>query len=371
MANLRIPGPTPCPEDVLEASGRQMINHRSPEFRDILLRMTERLQQLFLTTNDLYILTASGTGAMEAAIVNTLSPGDRVIAVSIGVFGDRFVQIAKAYGVDVQVLKAEHGKAIEPDEVRKALQADPGIKAVLITHNETSTGVTNDLEAVAGIVKGEFDKLLLVDAVSSIGSIACPVDAWGLDVVVSGSQKGWMAPPGLAMVSFSQRAWEAYAQAKIPRFYFDLEAAKRYLERGQNPWTPAVSVFYAMDVALGKMLDEGLENILGRHADIARMTRNGIKELGLTLFADEAVASNTVTAVHGPEGVDVGEMLNLLRTEYDVVLAAGQGSMLGKVFRIGHLGYCSNEDIRQLLEALKSALPRVGYQVAQAPTGGR
>ena len=371
MANLRIPGPTPCPEDVLEASGRQMINHRSPEFRDILFRTTDHLQQLFTTTNDLFILTASGTGAMEAAVVNTLSPGDKVIAVSIGVFGDRFVQIAKAYGADVQVLTAEHGKAIDPGEVRKALQANSAIKAVLITHNETSTGVTNDVEAVAGIVKGEFNKLLLVDAISSIGSIACPVDAWDLDVVVSGSQKGWMAPPGLAMVSFSQRAWEAYAQAKMPRFYFDLEAAKRYLERGQNPWTPAVSVFYAMDVALGKMLDEGLESILERHADMARMTRNGIKELGLALFADEAVASNTVTAIHGPEGVDVGELLNLLRTEYDVVLAAGQGSMLGKVFRIGHLGYCSKEDIQVCLDALKSALPRVGYQAAQAPAGGR
>ena len=371
MTNLRIPGPTPCPDDVLEASGRQMINHRSPEFRAILLRTTERLQRLFVTANDLYILSASGTGAMEAALVNTLSPGDRVLAISIGVFGERFVQIAKAYGVDVQLLTAEYGKAIEPGEVRKALRADPAIVAVLMTHNETSTGVTNDLESVAAVVKGEFDKLFIVDAISSIGSLPCPVDAWGLDVVTSGSQKGWMAPPGLAMVSVSKRAWEAAAEAKMPRFYFDLAAAKRYLERGQTPWTPAVSVFYALDVALGRLVDEGVENIFERHARVARMAREGVKELGLSLFADEAVASNTVTAIHGPEGVDVGELLGLLRTEYDVVLAAGQGSMLGEMFRIGHLGYCSEEDIRQALDALKSALPRVGYRAAQAKTGAR
>ncbi|PKB68422.1 MAG: class V aminotransferase [SAR202 cluster bacterium Io17-Chloro-G3] len=370
MTNLRIPGPTPCPDNVLEASGRQMINHRSPEFREILTRTTERLQQLFSTTNDLYILTASGTGAMEAAVVNTLSPGERVLAISIGVFGERFIQVAKAYGADVQVLTAEYGKAIDPDEVRKALKADPTITSVLVTHNETSTGVTNDLAAVSSIVKGEFNKLLLVDAVSSIGSLFCPVDGWNLDVVASGSQKGWMAPPGLAMVSLSKQAWEANEHAIIPRFYFDLAAAKQYLDRGQTPWTPAVSVFYALDAALSRLTNEGIEGIVQRHTDIAEMTRVGIKELGLKLFADEAVASNTVTAIQGPEGVDLGKLLGLLRTEYDVVLADGQGSMQGHVFRIGHLGYCSREDIHGALKALESALPKLGYRPSTASTRG-
>ena len=366
MVNLRIPGPTPIPEQVLEASSRQMVNHRGPEFKEILLRTTEQLQQLFVTTNDLLILTASGTGAMEAAVVNTLSPGDRVLAVSIGVFGERLAQLPRTYGADVQVLSVEYGKAVDPEEVRKALQADPAIKAVLITHNETSTGVTNDLESVSKIVKGEFDKLLIVDAVSSIGSIACPVDEWDLDVVASGSQKGWMSPPGLAFVSMSPTAWRASEQATIPRFYFDLAAAKKYLERGQNPWTPAISVFYALDTALPMMLEEGLQNIFDRHARIAQRARDGVKELGLTLFADEAVASDTVTAVNAPEGVDVAQMLDLLRTEYDVVQAGGQGSMQGSLFRFGHLGYCSVEDIEQCLDALKSALPRVGYKFAHA-----
>ena len=365
--NLRIPGPTPCPDEVLEAGAQPMMNHRGPEFREILLRLTKNLQDLFVTKNDLYILTASGTGALEAAIVNTLSPGDKVLAVSIGVFGNRFVQIAKTYGADVEVLEAPFGNAIDPDEVRKALQADPSIKAVLITHNETSTGVTNDLASVAKIVKGEFGKLLLVDAVSSIGSIPCPVDEWGLDVVASGSQKGWMTPPGLAFITMSQQAWEASAEAKMPRFYFDLAAAKGYLERGETPWTPAVSVCYSLDVALNRLVLEGLESVFERHARVAQMCRDGIKSLGLELFADEAVASNTVTAVRVPDGVDGAKLGGLLRTDYDVVLAGGQGSMTGKVFRIGHLGYCSEEDIQGVLDALKSALPRVGFQPAGTP----
>ena len=369
--NLRVPGPTPCPEEVLEASGRPMINHRGPEFRDLVFRLTKNLQDLFITKNDLYILTASGTGALEAAVVNTMSPGDNVLAATIGVFGDRFIQIAKTYGADVQVISAPHGKAIDPEDVRKALKADPSIKTVIITHNETSTGVTNDIASVAKLVKGEFGKLLLVDAISSISSIPCPVDAWDLDVVTSGSQKGWMAPPGLAFVSVSKRAWEAHSEAKAPRFYFDFAAAKRSLERGQTPWTPAVSVYYAMDAALQLIMNEGLENVFERHARMAEMCRNGVKSLGLKLFADEAVASNTVTAVQVPEGVDGSQLVGMLRTEYDVVLAGGQSGLEGKIFRIGHLGYCSEEDIQGVLKALASALPRVGFQPTGAVSRGR
>lgn len=363
--NLRIPGPTPCPQEVLEASARPMIDHRGPEFREILLRVTSKLQELYQTKNDLFILTASGTGAMEAAVVNTLSPGDKVLASTIGEFGDRFIQIAKTYGAQVEVLRTPLGKALDPDTLRKALQAHPDVKAVLITHNETSTGVTNPLEGLAKVVR-EFDKLLLVDAISSIGSIPCRVDAWGLDVVTSGSQKGWMAPPGLSMVSMSARAWQAQAQAKTPRVYFDLAAAKRYLERGQTPWTPAVSVFYAMDVALDRIRKEGQENLFRRQARLAQMCRDGVKELGLSLFPDEAVASNTVTAVAVPEGVDVARLRQLLAKEHQVVVAGGQGSLAGKLFRIGHLGYCTEEDIRGCLAALKATLPRAGFQAVGA-----
>ncbi len=369
--NLRIPGPTPCPDEVLAASSLPMINHRGPEFRDIISRVTDNLKTLFVTKNDLYILTASGTGALESAIVNTISPGDKVLAISVGVFGDRFTQIATAYGAEVQELKAPFGKAVDPEDVRKALRADPSIKTVLVTHNETSTGVTNDLASIAQIVKGEFNKLLLVDAISSIGSIPCPVDGWDLDVVTSGSQKGWMTPPGLAFVTVSTRAWEAHAQATTPRFYFDFAAAQRYLERGQTPWTPAVSVFYSLDRALEMLVEEGLENVFERHARVAQMCRDGVRGLGLTLFADEAVASNTVTAVNVPEGVESAKLLGLLRTEYDLVLAGGQASLDGKILRVGHLGYCTEEDIQGVLDALEAALPRVGFQPTGTASRGR
>jgi aspartate aminotransferase-like enzyme len=362
MVNLRIPGPTPIPDQVLQASSQQMMNHRGPEFKEILVRTTKHLQNLFTTTDDLLILTASGTGAMEAAVVNTLSPNDKVLVISIGVFGERLTKIAQVYGADVHLLSAEYGKAVDPEDVRKILKNDQEIKTVLLTHNETSTGVTNDLESIAKIVKGEFNKLLIVDAVSSIGSIPCPVDDWNLDVVASGSQKGWMAPPGLAFISMSKMAWDASEQGTIPRFYFDLKTAKTYLEKGQNPWTPAVSVFYALDTALSMMLEEGLPNIFERHSKIAQRVRDGVKDLGLTLFADEAAASNTVTSVKAPDGIDIPKLLSILRIEHGVVLAGGQGSMQGSLFRLGHLGFCSEEDIDQCLDALKLALPKVGYK---------
>ena len=235
MAQLRIPGPTPCPPEVLQAMAWPMVNHRGPEFQQMLNDVTEKLKQVFQTRNDVLILTGSGTGGLEAAAVNMLSPGDRVLSVSIGVFGDRFANIAQQFGAEVVPLKLEWGKAADPDAVKKALKDNPGVKAVLVTHNETSTGVTNDLAAISKVVK-EAGKLLLVDAISSLGSINLPVDDWHCDVVVTGSQKGWMVPPGLAMVSVSPEAWQAHAKAKMPRFYWDFTRAKKYLEkRGRIP----------------------------------------------------------------------------------------------------------------------------------------
>jgi len=358
--NLRIPGPTPVPPRVLEAGARPMINHRGREFMSILERVTRRLKEFFLTQNDVFILTTSGTGAMETAVVNTLSPGDRVLVISIGAFGDRFANIAEAYGAEVSRLDYEWGKAADPEDVRRALAADPAIKAVLVTHNETSTGVTNPLEDIARVVR-EFDKLLLVDAVSSLSAIPVRTDDWGLDFVATGSQKGWMVPPALAMVSLSPRAWEAHAQAKMPRYYFDISAAKSYLERGQTPWTPAVSVFYGLDLALDLMAQEGLENIFARHRRLGQFTRDGVKALGLKLFADERFASDTVTAVKVPEGVDGKALNRLCEDEYDLIIAGGQAKLAGKIFRIGHLGFVSEEDIKAALDVLAKALPRVGF----------
>ncbi len=359
MGQLRVPGPTPCPPEVLQALSWQMINHRGPEFGKMIHDVTAKLKQIFQTKKDLYLLTCSGTGGLEAAIVNTLSPGDKVLAAPVGAFGERFTSMAEVFGAEVIPVRAEWGKAADPDEIRRALQKEPGIKAVLVTHNETSTGVTNDLAAISAVVK-EFDKLLLVDAVSSIGSIDLPVDKWHCDVTVTGSQKGWMVPPGMAMVSVSQEAWQAHAKAKMPRFNWDFARAQKYLEIGQTPWTPAVSIVFALSVALDMMLKEGLSNIFDRHARVGKAAREGVKSLGLSLFADERYASNTVTAVSVKDGLDVKEMLRILREEYQIVLAGGQQSLQGKIFRIGHLGLITEDDIKEIISALKEVLPRVG-----------
>jgi len=361
MEQLRIPGPTPCPNEVLKAMSRQMINHRGPQFGQILTDVTAKLKQLFQTKGDVFLLTGSGTGGLEAVIVNTLSPGDKVLSVSIGVFGERFGAIAEKFGAEVVPLRFEWGKAADADAVRRALEADPKIKAVLVTHNETSTGVTNDLAAISSAVK-EFDKLLLVDAISSLGSINLPVDDWHCDVVVTGSQKGWMVPPGLAMVSVSQEGWQAHAKARMPRFYWDFTKAKSYLERGQTPWTPAISTIFALSVSLQMMLDEGLPNIIARHARVGKAARAGIKSLGLSLFAEESHASNTVTAVAASNGLDTKKMLKILREEHQIILSGGQQKLDGKIFRIGHLGWVTEDDIKVVISALKVVLPQAGFR---------
>lgn len=364
--NLRIPGPTPCPDDVLQAMSRQMINHRGPEFKDMLARITTGLQSMFLTKNDVLTLTSAGTGAIESAVVNTLSAGDKALCVSIGVFGDRFADIAKTYGVDVTKLSFDQGTAADADQVAEALQKNPDFTAVMVTHNETSTGVTNDLGAIAKAIRSvRPDILILVDAISSLGSVPLPIDAWDLDVVFTGSQKGWMVPPGMSMVAVSQRAWAAAEKATSPRYYFDYKKAKSYLEKGETPWTPAVSVYFAMDVALKRLQAEGLDTIHARHARLGQFTRDGVKALGLKLLADERVASNTVTAVVVPEGVDGPSLNKMMRTEYNTVLAGGQGPLTGKIFRIGHLGLVEQADLQACLDALKLALPRLGF----APVG--
>ncbi|MSQ12132.1 MAG: alanine--glyoxylate aminotransferase family protein [Dehalococcoidia bacterium] len=369
--NLRIPGPTPVPADVLQAGARQMVNHRGPEFKDLLNRVNLRLKTVFQTSNDVLMLTTSGTGGLEAAIVNTLSPGDKVLAVTVGSFGDRFADVAQAYGAEVVRQAYPWGAAADPDKVRKALDADPAIKAVAVTHNETSTGVTNDLEAIARVVR-ERERLLLLDAVSSLGCLPLPVDAWGCDVVVGASQKGFMVPPGLAFVSVSPHAWEASQKARMPRFYFDLARHKKNFEKGETPWTPAVSVFFALDLALDKMLSEGMENIFKRHARLGELTRRQVKTMGLSLVCqDERRASNAVTAVHLPPGVEDRALRTLLRTEEGVVIAGGQGPLAGKIFRIGHMGFVSEQNILQATQALKRVLDKLGAPLATGRTSAQ
>ena len=340
--------------------GWPMINHRGPEFKQILYDVTDKLKQVFQTKNDVLLLTGSGTGGLEAIAVNTLSPEDKVLSVSIGVFGDRFAAIAERFGADVISLNFEWGKAADPDAIRQTIKANPDIKAVLVTHNETSTGVTNDLGAISKVVK-ESGKLLLVDAISSLGSIDLPVDDWHCDVVATGSQKGWMVPPGLAMVSVSQEAWQAHAKAKMPRFYWDLGEAKKYLEKGQNPWTPAISVVFALSISLDMMLKEGLKSIFAKQARLGQATRDGVKALGLPIFADESHASDTVTAVAAPGGLDIKKLRQIMQDEHSIVLAGGQQRLDGKIFRIGHLGWVTESDIESVMSALKVALPKAGF----------
>jgi aspartate aminotransferase-like enzyme len=364
---LRIPGPTPLPDSVREAGSRQMVNHRGPEFKELLVRVTTSMKKGFQTEADVLILTSSGTGALEATVVNTLSPGDSVLSVNIGVFGDRFAKIARAYGADVTTLAIEHGKAATPDEVgdylRSMARDGKPAKAVLVTFNETSTGVTNPLEAIAReIHRSAPDALILVDAVSGLGAIPLEMDAWGLDVVTTGSQKSWMVPPGLAMLALSPRAWDAVALAKMPRFYFDLTLHRDALAKGETPWTPAISVAFALDEGLRLIEAEGYPHIFARHAACGAAARAGLKQMGIRLLADPAVASNTVTSAWLPDGVEWSALTKACRAR-GLVLAGGQGPLSGKIFRVGHLGSVTTDDIVRCMEILEAALAELGVKV--------
>ena len=353
--NLRIPGPTALPASVREAGARQMINHRGPEFAAMLERILSGMKPYFGTVNDIAMLTSAGSGGLEAAVVNTLSPGDRVVGVSIGSFGDRFAKIAKTYGADVTKLEAEWGYAAAADEVREVLRATPGTKAVLLTHNETSTGVMNPIAALAAAVREEApDALILVDSVSGLGAVPFEMDAWGVDLVVTGSQKAWMAAPGLAMIAASPRAWAAMGTATMPRFYLDLLAHRDSHANGQTPWTPAIAVVYQVDEGLRLMAAEGKDNVFARHEACAAAARAGLTALGFQLFADPAVASRTVTAALVPDGLD-WKAFNGEVKRRGVVLAGGQGKLTGKIFRLGHLGSVTLEEILGALSTLEMA----------------
>jgi len=355
--NLRVPGPTPLPPEVIAAVGQQMINHRGPEFEAMFREVTAWLKVFFETENDVYVLTSSGTGGMEAAIVNTLSPGDKVLAVTMGTFGGRFAEIADAYGAAVTRLSIPMGQAAEPAQVADALRAQGPFAAILLTQNETSTGVTNDVQALASAIReaGGDDILILVDGISGLGAIRLQADAWDCDVVISASQKAWMAPPGLAMVSFSPRAWHAYERARMPRFYFDLGEARKYAQRGQTPATPNLAALYGLHRSLRDMVADGPEAIAERHRRIGAYCRQGLLDMGLTLFADPAHYSNTVTAANLPEGIAAAKVLEDLRTRYGIICAASKAPGL-EVIRIGHMGYVSEADLDEVFAALRQIL---------------
>jgi len=345
---------------------RPMIDHRGPEFAKILADITAGAKRVFKTSNDLLLLTSSGTGGLESAVANLVSPGDEVVVALCGNFGERFAALAAAYGADVVRLEVEWGQPVDPDDLARVLESHPKSKVVLLTHNETSTGLTNPLRELARVAR-DADRIVVVDGVSSISSIAIETDAWGIDVAVSGSQKGWMAPPGFSLVSVSERAWAQQAKARSPRFYFDWKEAKSWGEKGMTPFTPAISIAFALHEGLRMLEEEGLDHVYERHAQLARATQDGLKALGFQLFAQDGYRSNTVTSALPPPGLDVAALRKLLDTRFGVVIAGGQGKMTGKMVRVGHLGAVAAGDVVQVIWAIEQALEELDV----APADGR
>ncbi len=360
--NLRIPGPTSLPPSVREAGGRQMINHRGPEFAAMLGRIQTGMRPFFGTTSEIAVVSSAGTGGLEAAVVNVLSPGDRVLGVSIGSFGDRFAKIAETYGANVDRMSAEWGWAADPDELRERLPA-ADYRAVLLTHNETSTGVMNPIPALAAAIRATSpDTLILVDSVSGLGAVPFEMDAWGCDLVITGSQKAWMSAPGLAMIAASERGWAAMETARMPRFYFDLRKHRESAEIGQTPWTPAVAVVFQVDEGIRLMEAEGAPAIFARHEACAAATQAGLVALGFELLADPAHRSKTVTAARIPSGLD-WKAMNAEIMARGVVLAGGQGQLAGKIFRVGHLGSVTVEEILGAIATIEAVAVAAGRPI--------
>lgn len=363
-SNLRVPGPTPVPEPVARAGARPMVNHRGPEFAEVMHEVAANLKPFFGTQQLPLLLTGSGTAALEAAVVNMLSPGDHVLSAAAGVFGDRFSAIAEAFGADVRYLRAEWGSAVTAEALEAALWQGAPPRAVLLTHNETSTGVTHDIAALAAAARRAAPRaLILVDGVSSIGALPFAMDEWDVDVALTGSQKAWMSPPGLAIAAVSERGWEAQRSARMPRYYWDFMKARTNAEKGTAPFTPAVGIVHALQEALHMMTAEGPENVYTRHACLGRRMREGIAALGLELFAEPRVASNTVTAVRVPSGIEASDLIGGLK-RHGVVVAGGQDRLKGEIFRIGHMGWVHEEDIEGLLAALRVTLEHLRVEEA-------
>jgi serine---pyruvate transaminase len=359
---LFTPGPTPVPPEVLEALSRQMVHHRGPDFRVVLKRCLDRLKAVFHTSSEVLLFTASGTGAMESAVANLCSPGNRVVVVSAGHFGERWIEIAGRYGCDVVPLRYEWGETPTAADLAAKLQEAGGARAVFLTQSETSTGVVCDVQALATAVRPSGAHVV-VDAISSLGAVPLEVDEWGVDVACSGSQKALMCPPGLAMASVSEAVWEPEGRASSPRYCFDWERTRRAQEKLDVAFTPAVPLVIALDVALGLLLDEGLPAVFARHARLGRACREGAKAMGLELFSPDEDRSAVVTAIRAPAGVDSAEILLELRDRYGVQLAGGQGPLRGKIFRIGHIGYYDVFDVTTALAALEAALVDAGAEI--------
>ncbi len=361
-----IPGPTPVPEKVLQALSKHPIGHRSKEFQNLVESTTKNLQWLHQTKNDVLTITGSGTAAMEAGIINTLSKGDKVICGENGKFGERWVKVAEEFGLEVVKIDSEWGTPLDPEEFKKVLEEDKQkeIKAVILTHSETSTGVINDLETISSYIRAHNTALSIVDCVTSLGACNVPVDEWKLDIVASGSQKGYMIPPGLSFIAISQKAWEAAEKSNLPKFYLNLKSYRKSLSSNSNPYTPAVNLVFALDESLKMMRDEGLDNIFLRHNKHKLAMSNAVKVLNLKLFADEKYLSPSVTAIK-TEGMDAEQFRKTIKDKFDILLAGGQDHLKGKIFRVGHLGYINDRDIITIISAMSNTLLDLGKITAQ------
>jgi aspartate aminotransferase-like enzyme len=359
---LMTPGPTPVPAEVLLTQAAPIIHHRTPDFSAAFKQAIEGLKYVFQTESDVLLFASSGTGVMEAAIANSFCAGDTVIVCRNGKFGDRQKQIAEVYGLNVIDLAYEWTSVVDPTDVATALAENPGVRGVIVTQSETSSGVLNDVKAIGAIVREHPDTILIVDSITGIGAVDCKTDEWGLDIVMTGSQKGLMLPPGLAACTVSAKAWKAYERSTLPKYYFDFMKYKKNIEKDTTPFTPAVSLVLGLNAALTMIKDEGLENTIARHSRLAEATRKGCEALGLELFAPAEGRGSAVTPVWVPEGVDGKKIVSILKNKYGITIAGGQDSYAGRIFRVGHLGYFGEFDIITTLAGLEMTLAELGYE---------
>jgi aspartate aminotransferase-like enzyme len=362
---LMTPGPTPVPAEVMLSMAKPIIHHRTPDFSAAFKQSIEGLKYVFQTEGDVLLFAASGTGVMESAIVNCFSAGDTVIVCRNGKFGDRQKLIAETYGLNVVDLQYGWTEVVKPADVKAALDAHPEARGVIVTQSETSSGVLNDVKAIGEIVKPLEDVVLIVDSITGIGAVECKTDEWGLDVVMTGSQKGLMLPPGLAACTVSAKAWKAYERSTLPKFYFDWMKYQKNVAKDTTPFTPAVTLVLGLNEALTMIREEGIENTIARHSKLAEATRKGCEALGLKLFAPEEGRGSAVTPVWVPEGVDGKAIVKILKEKYGVTIAGGQDDYVGKIIRIGHLGYFGEFDIITTLAALEMTLAELGYEFEQ------
>lgn len=358
---LLTPGPTQIPAEVCAALGRPIIHHRTPQFQENLKEAIAGLKEIFQTKNDVYLLTCSGTGAMEAAVCNLLSPGDKAITVEAGKFGERWTELCRSYGAQPSVIQVPWGKAVEPAQIKKILDADKSIKAVFITHSETSTGVTTDVQAVARVVR-ETGAVLVVDAISGLGIMDLQMDNWGVDVVVSAVHKGFMLPPGLAFIAASPKAFKLIETCKSPRYYFDLRKCKEAMADIDTPFTPAIGIVIALNESLRRIKQEGLQNLFAYYALLAKGTREAAKALGLSIFPDESCWSNVLTAIKLPAEIDSNKVVKIMRDTYGISVAGGQDSLKGKIIRIAHMGCVDEYDILTGISCLEKVLSKLGHK---------